>query len=73
MLIEAGVTSPAQLREMGAEAAYRALRFTHGARAHATYLYALDVAVRGLHWRNLTAARLARLKAVARRIQAELR
>jgi hypothetical protein len=73
MLIEVGVRDPEDLRARGAEAAYRALRFAHGARATATFLlYALDVAVRGVAWADLGAARMARLRARALQIQDEL-
>ncbi len=72
MLIEAGVETPAQLRKLGAEAAYRRLRFAFGKRASATYLYALDIALRGGRWDDLTAARMAKLRAIALRIQREI-
>ncbi len=72
MLIQAGVKTPAQLKKIGAEEAYRRLRFTFGRRATATYLYALDIAVRGVHWADLADARMAKLKAAAARIQAEI-
>lgn len=72
MLIEAGVENPAALRRMGAEAAYRRLRFVFGRRCPATYLYALDIAVRAVHWRDMSRARMARLKRIAQRIQREL-
>jgi DNA transformation protein and related proteins len=72
MLAEVGVATPAQLKELGPAAAYRRLRFAFGKRAPATYLYALDIACRGAHWRDMSAARMARLRAEALRIQAEV-
>lgn len=72
MLIEAGVATVEELRKIGAVEAYRRLRFTFGARATATYLYALDIAVRGKHWSDLSEARMAKLRAEALRIQREL-
>lgn len=72
MLIEAGVETPAQLKKLGALKAYRALRFTHGRRAGPAYLYALDNAIAGRHWRAFTEARLAELKPHAARIVEDL-
>lgn len=72
MLIEAGIETPAQLRKRGAEAAYRALRFHFGKRATATYLYALDIAIRGVHWADLSEARMEKLRTIALRIQRQV-
>jgi DNA transformation protein and related proteins len=72
MLIEAGVETPDQLRAMGAVEAYRRLRFACGRRATATFLYSLDVAIRGIHWKDLEPERMAQLRTIALAIQAEI-
>lgn len=70
-LIEIGVSTPAALRRLGAEEAWRRLRFAHGRRITVTWIYALDIAIRGGHWDDLTPARMAALRAVAEAIRAE--
>jgi DNA transformation protein and related proteins len=72
MLIEAGIATPDQLRKVGAEEAYRRLRFAHGKRVTINFIYALECAVLGLRWRDLGKRRQVRLRAVARSIQAEI-
>lgn len=72
MLAEVGIETPAQLTKLGPAGAYRQLRFAFGKRVPATYLYALDIACRGVHWRDMTEARMAKLRAEALRIHAEV-
>lgn len=71
-LIEIGVRTPAELRRIGAEEAYRRLRHAFGKQITASWIYALDVAIRDIHWQAQTAAQAAKLKAAAQRIQLEL-
>lgn len=68
MLIEAGIPTPGALREVGALEAWRRLRFHHGRRVTTNFLYALEVAIRGVHWRDLGADRKAELRAAAQEI-----
>ena len=70
MLIEAGVESPEALRAMGAVEAFARLRFAHGRRVTTNFLYALDIAIRGVHWRDLSDARMAELRAAAEDVKA---
>jgi DNA transformation protein len=72
LLVDVGITTPAMLRKAGAEEAWRRLRFAHGKRVTITWIYALDIAIRGIPWKELTEARAARLKAAAKKIQAEI-
>lgn len=62
-LIEIGITTPAALRRAGASEAWRRLRFAHGRRITLTWIYALDIAIRGGRWEDLTPARMAALRA----------
>ena len=71
-LIEIGISSPAQLRKAGARQAYRRLRFAHGRNITITWIYALDIAVRGVTWRDLTAERADYLRRAAEAILAEV-
>lgn len=71
-LIEIGIESPAQLRKAGAKQAYRRLRFAHGRKITLTWVYALDVAIRGVSWRDLTPERADYLRRAAELIVAEV-
>jgi DNA transformation protein and related proteins len=72
LLADVGITTPAMLRKVGAEEAWRRLRFAHGKRVTITWIYALDIAIRGIRWQALSEARARRLKAAAERIRAEI-
>lgn len=61
-LAAAGVTTPEQLDDLGAAAAYR-LVLEHGHPPHTTLLWALAGAVLDIHWRALPAAVRAGLRA----------
>ncbi|MBI1340253.1 hypothetical protein GC169_08615 [bacterium] len=70
MLVEAGVEDVEALMRLGPEAAYHRLRFAFGRRATTNFLYALDNAVTGTRWRDMSRARKAELREAAKRIQA---
>jgi len=72
LLVDVGINTPAMLRKLGAEEAWRRLRFAHGKRVTITWIYALDIAVRGIAWKELSEARARRLRAAAEAIIAEL-
>ena len=72
MLLEAGIDSARELRRLGAAECYRRLRFRHGCRVTANFMYALDCASRGIDWRRLTPARKVELKKLALAINQEL-
>lgn len=72
LLVEAGITTPAQLRRVGAIEAYRRLRFVGGRRVTVTWIYALEIAIRGESWDDLDASRAAELADAARAIQREV-
>ena len=72
LLVDVGITTPTMLRRIGAEEAWRRLRFAHGKRVTVTWVYALDIAIRGIPWKELSEARAAKLKAAAEAIKAEI-
>jgi len=72
LLVDVGITTPAMLQKIGAEEAWRRLRFAHGKRVTITWIYALDIAIRGIPWKELSEARAYRLRAAAERIRAEI-
>jgi DNA transformation protein len=72
LLVDVGIATPDMLREVGAVEAWRRLRFAHGKRVTVTWIYALDIAVRGIPWRELSEARARKLSAAARVIMAEI-
>jgi DNA transformation protein len=72
LLADVGITSPEILRKIGPKEAWRRLRFAHGKRVTVTWIYALDIAIRGIRWQALSEARARRLKAAAERIRAEI-
>ncbi|MDP3735968.1 MAG: TfoX/Sxy family DNA transformation protein [Hyphomonadaceae bacterium] len=72
LLVDVGITTPAMLRKIGAEEAWRRLRFAHGKRVTVTWIYALDIAIRGIHWKELSETRAAKLKAAAEAVKAEI-
>lgn len=52
-LARVGVTSPDELRELGALEAYVRLKIAFPDRINAVALYALEGALRGVHWNEL--------------------
>ncbi len=64
-LAEIGVASEAELRKMGALAAYARLRHRFGRAITLNMLYALDGALRGVRWDNMPASDRAALRAKA--------
>lgn len=72
MLIEADIPDVDTLRRLGVIECYRRLRFHHCKRATLNFAYALECAIHGLHWRDLSAERKAEIKAQARAIEAVL-
>ncbi len=72
MLIEAGIADEPSLRAMGVEAAYRLLRFHHGRRVTTNFIYALEAALRGIHWTALEEARKSELREAASTIAKQL-
>ena len=72
LLVEVGITTPEILRRTGAEEAWRRLRFAYGKRITITWIYALDIAIRDITWKELNEARAGRLRAAAKAILAEI-
>jgi DNA transformation protein len=70
LLVDVGITTPAMLREVGSVEAWRRLRFAHGKRVTVTWIYALEVAIQGMPWKELGEARAARLARAAKAIMA---
>ena len=70
LLVDVGITTPDMLRQIGAVEAWRRLRFAHGKRVTVTWIYALDIAVQGIPWKELSAARARKLAAAAKAIMA---
>ncbi len=70
LLVDVGITTPDMLRAIGAVEAWRRLRFAHGKRVTVTWIYALEIAIQGIPWKELSEARAARLAAAAKRIMA---
>ena len=64
-LAEVGIDRPEQLIEAGAVGAYQQLKFRFGKLVTLNYLYALDAAVRNVHWREIDDARKAELRRAA--------
>lgn len=52
-LLAAGITSPAQLRRMGAVAAFRRVAMSRSGDVSLNLLYALEGALRGVRWDRL--------------------
>ena len=72
LLIDVGVDDRASLCELGAVGAFRALRSQFGKRITINWIYALECAIHGLHWRMLSSERKAVLKAAAKEVIQEL-
>jgi DNA transformation protein len=72
LLLEVGILNPDQLVKVGAKEAWRRLRFAHGKRVTITWIYALEIAIQGISWKELSAARARKLRAAAEAIIAEL-
>ncbi|HVY90576.1 MAG TPA: TfoX/Sxy family DNA transformation protein, partial [Hyphomonadaceae bacterium] len=67
--LEVGIATPAQLRKLGPEEAWRRLRFAFGKRVTVNFIYALEAAITGQRWKDLKPGRKARLKAAAEAIR----
>lgn len=65
MLPEVGVRTEADLRALGAFEVWRRLKFAFPRQINTVGLYALEGALRGLHWNRLPPDVKARLKAQA--------
>jgi DNA transformation protein len=61
-LAEVGIGDAEALRETGAVAAYKKLKFRFGKDVTLNALYGLDAAVRNVHWREIDDARKAELR-----------
>ncbi len=72
MLVDAGIADVATLKRLGPSETWRRLRFRHGRRVTANFIYALECAIRGIHWRALEHARKAELREQARDIAAQM-
>jgi len=72
LLVDVGITTPEMLRKIGAVEAWRRLRFAHGKRVTVTWIYALDIAIQGIPWKELSEARARKLSAAAHAIIAEI-
>jgi DNA transformation protein len=72
LLVDVGITTPAMLRKIGAIEAWRRLRFAHGKRVTVTWIYALDIAIQGVHWKELSEARANKLAKAAHAVMAEI-
>lgn len=70
-LREAGIETVAELRAIGAEAAWARLRFVCGPKVNLIGLYALEAALTDRDWRDLPPDRKAQLQAFARRHRRE--
>lgn len=65
-LAEIGISTVAELKAVGAVAAYRRLKHWNPRLVSLNALYALHAALNGLHWRAVDAETKARLRAEAR-------
>lgn len=65
-LVAAGITSPAQLRRMGALAAFRRVAMSRSGEVSLNLLYALEGALRGVRWDRLPAGVRERLREQSR-------
>ena len=61
-LVGAGITTPAELRRIGAVAAFGRVAVREGPAATANLLFALYAALEGKHWTEVTATEKARLR-----------
>jgi hypothetical protein len=64
-LAGAGITTPDELRRVGAVEAFGRVAVREGRSATANLLYALHAAPEGKHWTEVTAAEKARLRRAA--------
>jgi DNA transformation protein and related proteins len=64
-LAGAGITTVAELRRIGAVAAFGRVAVREGHAATANLLYALHAALEGKHWTEVTAAEKAQLRRAA--------
>jgi TfoX/Sxy family transcriptional regulator of competence genes len=70
LLVDVGITTPEMLRQVAAVEAWRRLRFAHGKRVTVTWIYALDIAIQEIPWKELSESRASRLAAAAKAIMA---
>jgi DNA transformation protein len=68
LLAEIGVATEAELRALGAVAAYARLKFAFPRRVSLVMLYALEGALTRRHWNRLPASTKARLRRAAARV-----
>jgi DNA transformation protein len=66
-LAEVGIGTAAELRRVGAVAAYLRLRHRFGRDVTLNALYGLDAAVRDVHWRSIEESRKAELREAVQR------
>ena len=64
-LAEVGILDAETLRQTGAVAAYKKLKFRFGRDVTLNALYGLDAAIRNVHWREIDDARKALLRSEA--------
>jgi DNA transformation protein len=65
MLAEIDVKTAAELRQLGAVETWRRLKFRFGSHVTLNALYALEAALQGRHWLDLSPVEKAALKASA--------
>jgi DNA transformation protein len=61
-LAEVGIGDAKTLRQTGAVAAYKKLKFRFGKDVTLNALYGLDAAIRNVHWREIDDARKSELR-----------
>ncbi|NKC00316.1 MAG: competence protein TfoX [Pseudomonadales bacterium] len=72
LLAEVGIEDVHSLQEHGAVGSFTALRMQFGKRITVNWIYALECAVLGIHWRVLSSERKAELRSIAHQIIADL-
>lgn len=72
LLADVGIDDLESLREHGAIGSFTALRMQFGKRITVNWIYAIECALQGIHWRMLTEARKTELRDAARDIIEEL-
>jgi hypothetical protein len=72
LLTEVGIVNADSLRRHGAKDAFMVLRMRFGKRITINWIYALECAIQGIHWKSLSDERRAELKAAAKQVIADL-
>ncbi len=72
LLVEVGMENYSALVEQGAIGSYKALRMRFGKRIAINWIYALECASLGIHWKMLSSKRKEELKAAAQATTVEL-